>query len=216
LWGYASEIGSARNFEPLFWLPVFSFAFHINIKFIAKTPLLEDREALDVEFIMAANQERPGLPYLATNPSYIFFTDFDGTITQQDSNDFLIEKYGVGFSRRREMFDDILNGRRTFRDAFKDMLDGISLPLNDCIQALLENISLDAGFKDFCAWARENNIPVVVLSGGMEPLIRALLRHLLGEEEAAKLPVVSSGVKARPGRQLEEESGWEISFRDDR
>ena len=25
------------------------------------------------------------LPYLKTNPKYIFFTDFDGTITLQDS-----------------------------------------------------------------------------------------------------------------------------------
>lgn len=30
------------------------------------------------------------LPYMKTNPKIIFFTDFDGTITLEDSNDFLV------------------------------------------------------------------------------------------------------------------------------
>jgi 2-hydroxy-3-keto-5-methylthiopentenyl-1-phosphate phosphatase len=30
------------------------------------------------------------LPYMKTNPKIIFFTDFDGTITLADSNDFLV------------------------------------------------------------------------------------------------------------------------------
>jgi 2-hydroxy-3-keto-5-methylthiopentenyl-1-phosphate phosphatase len=50
-------------------------------------------------------------PALKTNPKFIFFTDFDGTITQQDSNDFMIEKFGIGPVVRKEMFQDILIGR---------------------------------------------------------------------------------------------------------
>jgi 2,3-diketo-5-methylthio-1-phosphopentane phosphatase len=156
------------------------------------------------------------LPALKTNPKFIFFTDFDGTITQQDSNDFMIEHFGIGSSRRKEMFQDILFGRRTFRDAFKEMLDGISLPFDKCIEALLQNITLDEGFKGFYSWARENNIPVVVLSGGMEPIIHALLAHLIGEDEVKTLPILSNNVASRPGKSLEDEGGWEIVYRDDR
>jgi 2,3-diketo-5-methylthio-1-phosphopentane phosphatase len=141
--------------------------------------------------------EQPTIPALKTNPKFIFFTDFDGTITQQDSNDFMIEKFGIGPVVRKEMFQDILIGRRTFRDAFKEMLDSISLPLNQCIKALLENITLDEGFKEFYTWARENNIPVVVLSGGMEPIIRALLAHLIGEDVVKTLPILSNDVAPR-------------------
>lgn len=155
-------------------------------------------------------------PALETNPKFIFFTDFDGTITQQDSNDFMIEKFGIGPDRRKEMFQDILFGRRTFRDAFKEMLDCVSLPLDKCIEALLQNISLDEGFKEFYTWARENNIPVVVLSGGMEPIIHALLAHLIGEDEVRTLPILSNDAAARPGKTLQDEGGWEISYRDDR
>jgi 2,3-diketo-5-methylthio-1-phosphopentane phosphatase len=155
-------------------------------------------------------------PALKTNPKFIFFTDFDGTITQQDSNDFMIENFGIGPFVRKEMFQDILIGRRTFRDAFKEMLDTISLPLNQCIEALLQNITLDEGFKEFYSWARENNIPVVVLSGGMEPIIRALLAHLIGNDEVKRLPILSNYVTSRPGKSLEDEGGWEIVYRDDR
>ena len=155
-------------------------------------------------------------PALKTNPKFIFFTDFDGTITQQDSNDFMIEKFGIGPERRKEMFKDILYGRRTFRDAFKEMLDGVSLPLNKCIEALLQNITLDEGFKEFYTWARENNVPVVVLSGGMQPIIRALLAHLIGEDEVKTLPILSNDVAPRLGKSLDDEGGWEITYRDDR
>ena len=163
-----------------------------------------------------ANAHQSLTPALRTSPKFIFFTDFDGTITQQDSNDFLIEKFGTGPERRKEMFNDVLYGRRTFRDAFKEMLDGVSLPLDKCIEALLKNITLDQGFKEFYTWARENNVPVVVLSGGMQPIIRALLAHLIGEDEVKTLPILSNDVAPRLGKTLKDEGGWEIAYRDDR
>src|SRR5690348_12455074 len=112
---------------------------------------------------MSTAKQPPPL-VLENNTKFIFFTDFDGTITQQDSNDFLIDNFGVGPDRRKEVFQDILYRRRTFRDGFKELLDCISLPLEKCIAALLENITLDEGFKEFYAWTREHNVSVVVLS----------------------------------------------------
>tara|TARA_R110002060_G_scaffold15900_5_gene22120 strand:+ start:324 stop:827 length:504 start_codon:yes stop_codon:yes gene_type:complete len=167
---------------------------------------------------MVTDQESAGsqLPILKTNPRFIFFTDFDGTITQQDSNDFMIEEFGVGPAHRKLVFDDILHGRRTFRDGFEELLDGVKLPWEKCIAALLENITLDEGFREFYTFAHANNIPVVVLSGGMEPIIRALLGHLLGQEEASTLPILSNDVGSRLGKTLEDEGGWKIIYRDDR
>ncbi|KAN0120045.1 HAD-like domain containing protein [Hyaloscypha variabilis] len=162
-----------------------------------------------------ANGDQSLTPALKTSPKFIFFTDFDGTITQQDSNDFLIEKFGIGPERRKEMFNDVLYGRRTFRDAFKEMLDGVNLPLDKCIEALLKNITLDEGFKEFYTWARENNVPVVVLSGGMQPIIRALLAHLIGEDKVKTLPILSNDVAPRLGKTLKDAGGWEIAYRDD-
>ncbi|KAK1755388.1 Pdp3-interacting factor 1 [Echria macrotheca] len=155
------------------------------------------------------------LPALKTNPKFIFFTDFDGTITQQDSNDFITDNLGFGPALRKKGNEDTLFGRRHFRDTFEEMMDSINVPYDQCIAALLQNITLDEGFKEFFVWARENNVPIVVLSGGMEPIIRALLTHLLGKEDAATLQIVSNNVAPRPGKSINEAGGWKIVFHDD-
>ncbi len=158
------------------------------------------------------------LPALATRPRFIFFTDFDGTITQQDSNDFLADHLGYGAERRRQAFNaDVLEGRRHFRDAFHEMMGSIAAPFDACVALLLDNVALDPHFAAFYAWARAAGVPVVVLSGGMRPIIQALLAHLLGAEAAAGLQMVSSDVAPRPGRaSINEEDGWEVVFHDDR
>ncbi|KAK0714527.1 HAD-like domain-containing protein [Lasiosphaeris hirsuta] len=154
------------------------------------------------------------LPAMRTAPQFIFFTDFDGTITQQDSNDFITDNLGFGAGLRKMGNGDVLFGRRDFRDSFQEMMDSIKAPFDQCIDTLLQNITLDAGFKEFFYWARDNNVPIVVLSGGMEPIIRALLAHFLGRDEADSLQIVSNNVAARPGRSINEEGGWQIVFHD--
>ncbi|KAK3307240.1 HAD-like domain-containing protein [Chaetomium strumarium] len=155
------------------------------------------------------------LPALKTKPKFIFFTDFDGTITQQDSNDFMTDNLGFGVELRRKGNEDVLHGRRDFRDAFRDMLDSVNTPFNECVDILRRNITLDPGFKQFYEWARENNVPIVVLSGGMEPIIRALLAHLLGQEAADELQIVSNDVAPREGKSINEAGGWQIVYHDD-
>ncbi|KAJ4390693.1 hypothetical protein N0V93_004291 [Gnomoniopsis smithogilvyi] len=155
------------------------------------------------------------LPALQSKPKYIFLTDFDGTITLQDSNDFMTDNIGFGEALRKKGNEDVLLEKRDFRDSFQEMMDSITAPYNECIDLLLKNIKLDPYFKEFFAYAQANNIPIVILSGGMEPVIHALLSHLLGEEEVKKIQIVSNNVKARPGKDINEERGWEIVFHDD-
>lgn len=95
------------------------------------------------------------------------------------------------------------------------MLDSVKTPFPECIKTLCANIKLDPGFKDFYHWATANNVPVIVLSSGMVPIIRALLAHLLGPE-ATGIEIVANEVRDRPGRTKDQEGGWEIVFHDDR
>jgi 2,3-diketo-5-methylthio-1-phosphopentane phosphatase len=154
-------------------------------------------------------------PALATNPKFIFFTDFDGTITTQDSNDFMTDNLGYGKEKRVQGNHDVLYGHMHFRDSFIDMLDSIQTPFDECVATLLANIKLDPGFKEFYAWSRENNIPIVILSGGMQPVIRALLDKLLGAG-TWDIQIVSNDVVAREGKTINEKGGWQIKFHDDR
>ncbi|KAH7319823.1 HAD-like domain-containing protein [Stachybotrys elegans] len=153
-------------------------------------------------------------PALATNPKFIFFTDFDGTVTTADSNDYLTDTLGYGIEKRRQGNVDVLAGTVHFRDFFKGMMDSVPLPLDQCVEILKKNIVLDPGFKEFYDWSQENNIPIVILSGGMEPVIRALLDVLLGP--SWNIQIVSNNVGPRPGsKSVNDENGWELKFHDD-
>jgi len=152
---------------------------------------------------------------MKTNPKFVFFTDFDGTITTRDSNDFMTDNLGYGEVKRKQGNANVLHDRMTFRDSFQEMMDSIKTPFDECIKILIENIKLDPYFKEFFDWTRANNVPVVVLSGGMTPVIRALLEHLIGPE-AKEIQIVSNDVQSRDGKSINEEGGWNISFHDDR
>lgn len=96
------------------------------------------------------------------------------------------------------------------------MLNSVTTPFDQCISTLCTAIKLDPYFRAFFEWARQHNIPVVVLSGGMTPIIRALLIHLIGQEHADEIQIVSNEVASRDGRDINSEGGWKIQFHDDR
>ncbi|MCJ1404174.1 hypothetical protein MMC11_007399 [Xylographa trunciseda] len=151
---------------------------------------------------------------LKGNPKCIFFTDFDGTITLQDSNDYITDNLGFGQARRKQLNADCLDGRATFREIFTEMLASISTPLPACIDTLLAHITLDPHFTTFFHWARAHDIPVIVLSSGMRPIIRALLAKLVGDE-ASTIEIICNEAVPRPGKRVDDPSGWTIQFHDD-
>jgi 2,3-diketo-5-methylthio-1-phosphopentane phosphatase len=149
-------------------------------------------------------------------PKYIFFTDFDGTITLHDSNDHLADTQGFGPEKRRAMNLDVLHGRMPFRENMQAMMDSVTLPFPEVVSYLVDHVELDPHFRVFYAWCRERGIPVVILSGGMQPVIEAIVRHELGDDVGREIEVVSNGVEGREGMKVHEEGGWRIVFRDDR
>ena len=70
------------------------------------------------------------------------------------------------------------------------------------------DIHLDPGFAAFYDWTLKNNVPVIILSSGMEPIIRALLGKLIGPKAEA-IPIASNGVEISP------DGTWRIVFRDE-
>ncbi|OBA20061.1 hypothetical protein METBIDRAFT_79365 [Metschnikowia bicuspidata var. bicuspidata NRRL YB-4993] len=139
----------------------------------------------------------------------IIFTDWDGTVTLQDSNDYLTENLGFGRPRRLEINDEILNESKSFKDGFSEMLSSIPTPFPECIEYLLNNIQLDPGFKDFYTWCESKGIPVIVVSSGMTPIIHALLQSLVGEEAVKNIQIISNDVDIDPAT-----GKWKIVYRD--
>lgn len=53
---------------------------------------------------------------------FLFLSDWDGTITTRDSNDFLTDENGLGPVRRAELNRAVLDQVLPFRDAFKQSM----------------------------------------------------------------------------------------------
>lgn len=157
-------------------------------------------------------------PALASSPRVIFFTDFDGTITTQDSNDHITDTLGFGAAERRKLNESVLIGNLAFREAFTKMLESVSAKagFQQCVEMLLEAVRLDPKFKEFWEWSKAANVPVVILSGGMKPIIEALLVKFLGKEDVEKLWIVSNDVEEIKGKGgINEVGGWRIVFHDE-
>lgn len=153
---------------------------------------------------------------LNAGPKVIFFTDFDGTITLQDTNDFITDNYGMGYEERRELFHAVIDNTDTFRNTFQKMLDSWKMPFPRVLDILRDNITLDPHFRDFMVWARAHDVPVIVLSSGMVPVLETLLKHLLGEELMSDIEIVANETQPRaPGNSLDIADGWTIKFHDD-
>lgn len=96
------------------------------------------------------------------------------------------------------------------------MLESWQLSFGECITILCENIKLDPHFAAFYDWSIENDVPVIVLSSGMVPIIRALLQHLLGEEKGSRIEIVANMPMERaPINDLNKKGGWTIRYHDD-
>ena len=139
----------------------------------------------------------------------VIFTDFDGTVTLQDSNDFLTDNYGFGKDVRHEIFEGVLNGNTSFREGFAKMIDSIELNLPESMDILQKNIALDPAFKRTLIWAQENNIPIIVVSSGMYPLIKLLLSKSIGAVETDKIDIVANDVS------LDENKKMTVVYRDE-
>lgn len=94
------------------------------------------------------------------------------------------------------------------------MIDSIPTPFPECLEVLKQNIKLDPYFKEFFFWARQNGIPVIVLSSGMTPVISTLLIHLIGPE-AEEIEIICNDVVDNPGKTRDQVNGWSIKFHDD-
>jgi len=151
------------------------------------------------------------LPYppVYEDKKFVVLTDWDGTITTYDSNDYMTDFLGYGKEKRRAGNLEILSGRVTFRDAFREMLESVNQnghTFDECKKALKDNIKLDPGFKDFFRYCKSQDIPVIIVSSGMEPNIRAVLSNLLGDD-ANDIPIIANSV------DVHEDGSWSIKFR---
>lgn len=126
------------------------------------------------------------------NRPIAIFSDFDGTIFLQDTGHILFDHHGCG-PETREMLDEMIStGERTFRGASEEMWGSLNVTLEDGFKTLKKHLVLDSGFKDFFDYTQTYSIPFNVISAGLKPLLRHVLDEVMGEEQSARIGIVSN------------------------
>lgn len=151
------------------------------------------------------------VPAKYTDAKYVFLTDFDGTITLEDSNDHMVDTVGMGYVGRRKINEEIIAERVGFRDGFRTMMESVKRPFPEMMELVRRDIKLDPGFKEFYSFAKEQGIPVVIVSSGMVPIIRSIFANLIGEEQASEIDIISNDVKFTD--EAQKGDTWELVYR---
>ncbi|KAG1747020.1 HAD-like domain-containing protein [Suillus occidentalis] len=146
-------------------------------------------------------------PVIYHGKKFIVLSDWDGTITTQDSNDFVTDTYGMGLPDRVALNQSVRNGQDNFRDAFRKMLVSVvengkvegkvTHTFEFCKNAVANNIKVDDTFKAFYEFCGANDIPVVVVSS-------VLHKHLASLDG---IQIISNEVKTY------DDGSWEIQYR---
>lgn len=90
--------------------------------------------------------------------------DFDGTITDRDTNELLFEE--VAAERINKLAEEYSQGKHGKLELVRLMFKEIRLTEEEYISYVLDNFKLTEGFKDFCQNLRSKEIPFAIVSGG--------------------------------------------------
>ncbi|KAI9843596.1 MAG: hypothetical protein M1830_007690, partial [Pleopsidium flavum] len=92
----------------------------------------------------------------------------------------------------------IKSGERPFKEVFADMWGSLNIPLDQAFEVMKTSLRIDPGFQSFHNFCIQNNIPFHVLSAGLEPVLRRVLDHYLGEEGSTRIDVIANYADIMP------------------
>lgn len=110
----------------------------------------------------------------------LIFVDYDGTITKQDT---VVKSINLFMDPKEanEIAAEIYDGKITLSQAVHRCFDGRNVDLVAKMVDNIRDVSIREGFEEFLNRMQELKIPVILLSGGLEPLIMSKIGHLQEE-----------------------------------
>ncbi|WP_313892763.1 2-hydroxy-3-keto-5-methylthiopentenyl-1-phosphate phosphatase [Psychrobacillus sp.] len=104
----------------------------------------------------------------------VIFCDFDGTITNKDNIISLMKEFAP--PEYLPIKENILSQKQSIRDGVKEMFALLPVSLKDQITSfLLEQAQIRDGFAEFVSYTKERNIPLYIVSGGIDFFIHPIL-----------------------------------------
>ncbi|MGA9172645.1 MAG: 2-hydroxy-3-keto-5-methylthiopentenyl-1-phosphate phosphatase [Thermoactinomyces sp.] len=112
----------------------------------------------------------------------VIFCDFDGTVTETDNIIAIMKQFAPpGWERIK---DDVLGKRVSIRQGVGAMFSLLPSSLKqDIISFVLRTAVIRAGFQDFVRFTREREIPLFIVSGGIDFFVYPMLDGLVEKEQ---------------------------------
>ena len=130
------------------------------------------------------------------------FCDFDGTITTRDATDFVLERLAA--PEWLEIEAKWQKGLIGSAECMRGQVALISATRQELSQTL-DEVQIDEGFLDFVALCRQSNIPLTIISDGVDHFIRYILtRYKLGD-----IPIVANRLTITPDNVYQLDSPWQ-------
>jgi 2-hydroxy-3-keto-5-methylthiopentenyl-1-phosphate phosphatase len=107
----------------------------------------------------------------------IVFCDFDGTITVAETFVAMLKEFAPEVSGR--LLPEIYAQRVTLRSGVREMLESIPSQLYPEIVEFTRTQPIRAGFVEFLDFLQVEQIPLVVISGGLQGMVAAVLAPYL-------------------------------------
>jgi 2-hydroxy-3-keto-5-methylthiopentenyl-1-phosphate phosphatase len=131
-------------------------------------------------------------------PRRALVLDFDGTITEDDLLDEMARRFGDP-AVYREVEDALHAGTITLRECITREYEPVTLPLDDAVEWVLENVGVRPGLAELVELAHDRGWRVRILSSGFEEFIAPVLRRS-GVDD---VEIVANALDARP-------DGWRV------
>jgi HAD superfamily phosphoserine phosphatase-like hydrolase len=135
--------------------------------------------------------------------SRLIVVDFDGTITERDTLDDVLERYAPEAYEQAEA--GLAAGRLTLRECMEQEFAPVCGDPGTIIAEAVAAAVVRPGFAEFVQAAEAVGHRVVVVSGGFESIIR----HVLEREDAGHLPVFAHEARFTPQGTTVEFRHWD-------
>jgi 2-hydroxy-3-keto-5-methylthiopentenyl-1-phosphate phosphatase len=112
----------------------------------------------------------------------VIICDFDGTITETDNIIAIMKKFAP--PEWLPFKDAVLSQGISIREGVGNMFQLLpSSSKNEIVEFILESAEIRAGFKEFVQYTKENNIPLYIVSGGIDFFVYPLLEGLIDKDQ---------------------------------
>ncbi|KAI7862786.1 HAD-like domain-containing protein [Spinellus fusiger] len=143
----------------------------------------------------------------STSVNVQVFTDFDGTLSLDDTGLMLIDDHrSLGSERRLALEHQIMDHTISYKDALQEMWNAVHISWEEAWTDHLNQCRMDPGFSGFNDYCRSQSIPVTVVSSGLYPVISTIMTRFLGDK-AKDIDIISNHGEIN-------DREWKILWRD--